>query len=356
MEPNATLRTLVDQYLLRCEVEGKSPRTVRAYRETLGRFVAAVRRVDFLPKQSVHALRWTSTDPPRPCRSVPPALRGRRQVTPHRPRLPRDARPLPEGDPRLNPAEVRAEDVYVYLGRYTQLTLETRHRYFREVRCFFNWLVESEHLDRSPFRGMRNVRLPQRIVQPFSGADVSLLLAACPLTPLGLRDRAMVLTLLDTGIRCSELVQLNLEDLDLADGRLRVLHGKGNKERVVPFAGHCREAIAAYLAARGSAAGPLFLAASGEGSLRARVALQPNGLKQMLRRLATATGITKVHAHRFRHTFATWAIQHDARELDVQYLLGHSSPDMVRRYSSSYRSEQAALRHVNFSPADQMLA
>ena len=75
----------------------------------------------------------------------------------------------------------------------------------------------------------------------------------------------------------------------------------------------------------------------------------------MLRRLGKKTGIPKVHAHRFRHTFATWAIGHDARELDVQYLLGHSSPDMVRRYSSSYRSEQAALRHINFSPADQML-
>jgi integrase len=55
--------------------------------------------------------------------------------------------------------------------------------------------------------------------------------------------------------------------------------------------------------------------------------------------------VSKVHAHRFRHTFATWAIQSGAREIDVQYLLGHSSSDMVRRYSSAYRSEQAALRH-----------
>ena len=76
----------------------------------------------------------------------------------------------------------------------------------------------------------------------------------------------------------------------------------------------------------------------------------------MLRRLGARAGVPKVHAHRFRHTFATWAISHDARELDVQYLLGHSSPDMVRRYSSSYRSEQAATRHYAFSPGDQMLA
>ena len=71
------------------------------------------------------------------------------------------------------------------------------------------------------------------------------------------------------------------------------------------------------------------------------------------------TGMPKVHAHRFRHTFATWAIEHDARELDVQYLLGHSSPDMVRRYASTYNCEQAARRHVasparaSWQPAEQ---
>ncbi len=112
MDTSPTVAELVAQYLLRCEVEGKSPRTVRAYRETLGRFLASV--------------------------------------------------------PVTDPAAVRSEDVYVYLGRYTHLTLETRHRYFREVRCFFNWLVEADYLERSPFRGIRNVRLPQRIVQPMS--------------------------------------------------------------------------------------------------------------------------------------------------------------------------------------------
>ena len=126
-------------------------------------------------------------------------------------------------------------------------------------------------------------------------------------------------------------------------------------ERMVPFAERCAAVLVDYLDERGTEPGPLFLAATHLQVLTADVALRTNGLKQLLRRLGKRTGIEKVHAHRFRHTFATWAIQHDARELDVQYLLGHSSPDMVRRYSSSYRSEQAALRHVSFSPADQML-
>src|SRR5207249_7968968 len=68
------------------------------------------------------------------------------------------------------------------------------------ICCFFNWLVESGQLERSPFRGLRNVRLPQRIVQPLSGDEVTRLLAACPAdSAAGLRDRAMLLTLLDTG-------------------------------------------------------------------------------------------------------------------------------------------------------------
>ena len=64
----------------------------------------------------------------------------------------------------------------------------------------------------------------------------------------------------------------------------------------------------------------------------------------LLRRLGRAADLPGVHAHRFRHTFATGAIAHDARELDVQHLLGHSSPDMVRRYSATYGSAQATER------------
>jgi len=300
------LGALIDLYLLRCAVEGKSPHTLKAYRETLGRFA----------------------------------------------RIARD-----EGFPK-DVAGITPAHLYAYLGRYTDHSMETRHRYFREVRCFFNWLVQAGYLKETPFRSLRNVRLPQRIVQPFSPDEVARLLACCDERPPGLRDRAAILTLLDTGVRCSELVQLTLDDLDLEAGRLRILHGKGNKQRVVPFASRCRDALKLYLEVRGLDPGPLFLVTSSGAhrGLRPGIALRSNGLKQMLRRRGGEAGVPKVHAHRFRHTFATWAIEQDARELDVQYLLGHSSPDMVRRYTSTYNSEQAARRHAAFSPADRMAA
>ena len=195
---------------------------------------------------------------------------------------------------------------------------------------------------------MKNIRLPQRIVQPYSAEEVSILLDACGETEVGTRDRAMIMTLLDTGLRCSEIVQIDLADVDFESRRIKVRFGKGNKQRVVPFAESCSVVLATYLDRRGLEPGPLFYASNTHGALSNGIGLKPNGLKQMLRRLGRKTGIKKVHAHRFRHTFATWAIEHDARELDVQYLLGHSSSDMVRRYSFSYRSD-AILRAIGRS-------
>ena len=75
----------------------------------------------------------------------------------------------------------------------------------------------------------------------------------------------------------------------------------------------------------------------------------------MFTRHGRKAGVSQVNPHRFRHTFATWAIRASARELDVQYLLGHSSPMMVRRYSATYDSEQAASAHALFSPAMQLV-
>jgi integrase/recombinase XerC len=214
--------------------------------------------------------------------------------------------------------------------------------------------MSSGYLSASPFAHLRNVRLPSKIVRVFTPDDLRQLLAACPATPLGARDRAVLMTLLDTGLRVSELVRLTLDDVDLETQRLRVLYAKGNKQRVVAFSDDCGQELLRYLGARGREPGPLFCASNQHGRLRQTVALRPNGVKQMLRRLGRTTGLAKVHAHRFRHTFATWAIEQGARELDVQLLLGHSSPDMVRRYASSYNSEQAARRHSDFSPAGRL--
>ena len=91
-----------------------------------------------------------------------------------------------------------------------------------------------KYLKQNPFEGLRNVRLRQKIVQPFSAEEVKRLLNAdCPTPYLEARNRAITWLLLDTGLRLNELCSLKLEYLDVASQRLRILNGKGNKQRVV---------------------------------------------------------------------------------------------------------------------------
>ncbi|UCH87872.1 MAG: site-specific integrase [Dehalococcoidia bacterium] len=77
-------------------------------------------------------------------------------------------------------------------------------------------------------------------------------------------------------------------------------------------------------------------------------------MRTIFQRLGKQASIPKVHPHRFRHTFATWAIEQQAREIDVQSVLGHSTPAMLRRYTATYDAEKAAQAHASFSPADRL--
>jgi site-specific recombinase XerD len=299
VEQQQDLASLIDLYLLRCQVEGKSPNTITAYRETLTLFQRIAREEGF-----------------------------------------------PEGVRAITPVHI-----YAYLGRIGSngVSLETRHRRHREVRFLFSWLKRMGYIQESPFVQIKNVRLPQKIVQPYTAEEIGRLLACCDTRFYwGSRNRAMILVLLDTGVRRTELVSLDLADLDLHGQRLRVLHGKGNKPRVVRFGARAGEAGEDYLERhRGREPGSLFLSRDG-------TRMSSHSVLIFLRRLGKQGGVEKVKVHRFPHTFATWAIENEARELDVQYLLGHSTPAMVRRYSATYDAEKAARAHERFSPADRM--
>ena len=77
-------------------------------------------------------------------------------------------------------------------------------------------------------------------------------------------------------------------------------------------------------------------------------------MRTIFQRLGKQASVAKVHPHRFHHTFATWAIEQQAREIDVQFLLGHPTPTILRRYTATYDAEKAAQAHALFSPADRL--
>ena len=292
---------LISTYLTACEVEGKSPWTLASYAASLRDF----RRV------------------------------GARQGFP--------------GDPR----EYTVAHVYEFLRdvRSRGATPAYQHRRHREVKAFFSWRRRMGFIDENPFARVPLVKLEQQIIQPFSVQEVELLLASQDRATLtGCRNYALFLFLLDTGVRTSECVSVEMEDVDWERHRVRVLNGKGKKQRWVRVSdrtlGALRECVKMY---RGAEPGPgaLFRSCKGE-------ALRSHALNVILQRVASRLGLKKVHPHRFRHTFATWAIRAAAREVDVQALLGHSSMAMVRRYSQTYNSEQAVEAHATFSPVAQL--
>ncbi len=294
------LTGIIELYLTSCRIEGKSAETVRSYRETLKLFVNTVESED----------------------------------------LPTD------------PSSFTTSHVYQFLGCVadTGVSAMTQWRRQRETRAFFSWLLRHDHVATNPFFKVKNIKVPQKVIRPFSQDEILGLLAYCDeSTHKGARDRALILVLLDTGLRASELANLELADVDFAAQRMLIKHAKGNKQRVVRFGDRTRQALVHYIRAfRGDAPGYLLLTARG------RRHLNRSAMRTIFQRLGEECGIAKVHPHRFRHTFATWAIEQQAREIDVQRLLGHSTSAMLRRYTASYDAEKAAQAHVLFSPADRL--
>ena len=301
--PPKSLDDAIAEYLLACAVEGKSPRTVQAYAETLRVFRRIVTAAN-----------------------LPTILGG-----------------------------FAAADVYRFLTAImdSPVSLGTRHRRFRETRAFFSWCLRMGSVPQHPFAGIANVKVEQKVIQPFSEEEIQQLLDACDAaTAFGCRNRAIILLFLDTGMRALELLRVAVDDVHWERRRIHIRHGKGRTQRVVPFGdgpeAALRDSITRF---RGAASGCLFLATRG-----ARRPLAPFALTTLFDRLGRRAGVDHAHAHRFRHTFATWAIENHARELDVQYLLGHATAAMVRRYSATYDAAKAADAHAAFSPAARLLA
>jgi integrase/recombinase XerD len=206
-------------------------------------------------------------------------------------------------------------------------------RTLSSVRSFHRFLVREGVTERDPAREVAQPKRPRRLPRPLPVDDVSRLLRAPdPATPAGLRDRAMLELLYGSGLRISELVGLDVDDLDLEDGAVRVL-GKGGKERSVPVGRYARDAVGAYLArarpamASSASRGALFLNHRG-----GRITRQ--SCSRSLTAYARAAGIDRaVSPHTLRHSFATHLLEGGADVRVVQELLGHASVATTQIYT-----------------------
>jgi integrase/recombinase XerD len=248
----------------------------------------------------------------------------------------------------LDSRETTLTAFIAHLAKHTRASSQAR--YLSTLRRFYRWQVGRGRLVSDPTLKLANPSLPSRLPKVMSEKQVESLLDAPDLdTPLGLRDRAMLETIYATGLRVSELVNLKLHEVGLADGVLRAL-GKGSKERLVPLGQLAIDWITRYLhearpdILHGQQSDALFVTARGGAMTR-------QAFWQLIKRYALVAGIdpARLSPHVLRHAFATHLLNHGADLRVVQLLLGHADISTTQIYTHVARERLKSL-HAEHHP------
>jgi len=243
------------------------------------------------------------------------------------------------------------------------LSPSTIENHWKAIRTFNRWMNSDLQLPRVDNDLARPKYKPAEIT-PFSEGEIRKLLNACSRTSLAVtknrkkftmprptsqRDQAIILMLLDTGLRVSELARLSIQDVNLENGEVFVKPfstGRKTKSRVVFLGNSSLKAIWKYLSTRKDAkpTDPVFLSSTG-------VPMNKNSIRHFLVNIGKRAGVKNVHPHRFRHTFAIQYLRNSGDIFTLQRMLGHSSLSMVQHYLAIADFDVKAA-HQRASPAD----
>ena len=233
------------------------------------------------------------------------------------------------------------------------LSGHTINGYLRALQSFWAWLEREDFISENPFRKLRIPKAPKKVIPIFTEEQLRQLFAVIDVTsPLGHRNYTIILTLLDTGIRCSELTSLRLDDINL-ENRLLKVWGKGSKERLVPIGAKVQKALWKYLVRyRPEPIAPkydqTFLTRDGHPLTKDRL----GSIVERYGRKAGITGV-RVSPHTFRHTMAVTFLRNGGDVFTLQRILGHSSLEVLRGYVNLAQSDISRVHRRN-SPADNL--
>ncbi len=223
------------------------------------------------------------------------------------------------------------------------------HGCYRAVKAFLRWWEDEIEPEgwRNPIRKVKPPKVPDDPLEPVEIETVRLMVDACKGSRLtDARDRAILLTLLDTGVRANELRMIDLDDLDLASGSILVRQGKGRKPRMVYLSQKSRKAIRAYLKIRRDKDPALWV--TDEGGR-----LSYDGLRGILTRRANMAGVEPPSLHDFRRAFAINLLRAGVDIFAVQRLMGHTNLATLRRYLA-LTDQDARAAHAKGSPVDRL--
>jgi len=255
-----------------------------------------------------------------------------------------------EGQMLENVSEVTSRDIRNFL-----LWLEGeghnpggQHIAYRILKTFFRWYdleVEPENW-RNPITKVKAPRLAEEPLEPVKIKDVGSMLDTCDLTFLGKRNRAILLFLLDTGLRARELLSIDLDDANMITGNILLRRGKGGKPRTVFIGKGTNKAVRAYLRERCDNQEALWVTENQDKRL------EYGSLRAILKRHSKLAGIKAPTAHDFRRAFAITMLRKGTDLVTLARPKGHTSLKVLQRYLKQL-PEDLQMAHQNAGPVDK---
>lgn len=227
--------------------------------------------------------------------------------------------------------ELTAKDIRDFLYLYQeknhvkQGTLDTMRLVFSS---FYQFLEDEEYILKNPVRKIHKIKSEEVVRLPFSDEELEIIRKATK----NVRDLAIVDLLYSSGIRISECVALNIRDMNFAE-REMIVYGKGGKERICYFNARTKIEIIEYLQTREDRESALFVSKH-----EPHERLNKGGIRHMLKEIEEKTGITNIHAHRFRRTLATNLLDKGMTLEQVQRVLGHKKIETTLIYANINQS------------------
>jgi site-specific recombinase XerD len=233
-----------------------------------------------------------------------------------------------------------------------KLKVQYIHGLGRAVRSFSTWAFEEGYLEENVMRRLKLPHLPNTNPEPLSEDEIQRVLKVSLYeTDEKLRNFAILMLFLDTGIRLDELVNLKLSKIDFAIGEMTVF-GKGRKERKVPVGTQAKKALMDYVTMqRSEPVNPkhedlAFINADG-------YPITHDSVEKVFQRVRKAADVPKFHPHVCRHTFSVRYLMNGGDAFSLQKILGHTSLEMTRRYVN-LASGDVKDKHRRYSPMDNL--
>ena len=251
---------------------------------------------------------------------------------------------------------------FIHLRQEEKLSESSIRNVWRAIRVLFTW-IENELDIKCPDYKIAYPKATSKHIEPFKNGDIKRLLSACNYSkratsknrqtyrmkrPTAKRDKAIILTLLDTGLRVSELARLPISDLDLETGQIIVTpYGSGlkSKPRIVFIGKLSKSTLWRYLTGRDLESGDFVFTS------KLNRPMDRHSIRKVLGYLGDKAEVQNVYPHRFRHTFAIQYLRNDGDIYTLQRILGHSSLEMVKRYLAIAKAD-CETAHRKASPVD----